>query len=74
MREKTEKEKQRTILFRVIQEISKDNMDMYYSSHSDTASEVYEYIQNSKSLPREDQELVKDLKVDQISIILSLKS
>lgn len=72
--EKTQKEVQKEILNKMIREISKTNMDMYYSSHSDMANEVEIAISEKKFLTREELDNVKDLKATDISILLSLNS
>jgi hypothetical protein len=72
--EKTEKELQKEILYKLIKEISKENMDMYYSSHSDMANEIEIAVEENNYLTRKDLDLIRDLKATEISIMLSLNS
>lgn len=72
--EKTEKELQKEILYKMIKEISKNNMDMYYSSHSDMANEIEIAVKENQYLTRKELDVIRDLKATDISIMLSLNS
>lgn len=72
--EKTQRVKQKEIINKIIKILAKDNMQMYYNSHSDIANEIVNYIKSKNELNKNELELISQLSATDISIILSLNS
>jgi len=71
--EELKTEKQKKIISEIIAELSKENMDLYYTDSSTIANLVIEKIQN-KEISTEKFDLVKDLKTHDVLILMSYNS
>lgn len=74
MKEIRNSDRQREVVRKIIKDLTQEHMDMYYNSTSDTANEIYKYIQNGEKLNQEEKELVGGLSARDISLLLSLNT
>lgn len=72
--EKLKVDQQKEVINSIVNELSKESPDLYYTDSSTISSLVYERIQGDNSLSREKLELVDSLSADDILILLSYKS
>jgi len=74
MNDKTEQEKRRKVLTKIIKDLTEDNIDMYYNSTSDTSNLIKDYIEKKKNLSKDELDLVQDMSARDISLLLSINS
>lgn len=67
-------QKQRKLLQRLVEDLSKTNPELYYQSTTQIARELAEHIDDGKSLSHEERELLKTLDQRGIEMLLSLHS
>lgn len=67
-------QKQRKLLQRLVEELSKDNSDLYYQSTSQIARVLLEHVEGGKNLNHEERELLQPLDQRGIEMLLSLHS
>lgn len=72
--EKLKVDQQKEVINSIVNELSKESPDLYYTDSSTISSLVYERIQGDNSLSREKLELVDSLSADDVLILLSYKS
>lgn len=73
MKEVTDQDRKRKVITKIIQELSKTNIDMYYNSTSDTSNAIEDFIKEGRYLNKNEIDLVKDMTAREISLLLSLK-
>lgn len=73
MKEKTDSQKIKEILFQIIDQLNKEDPSLYYLSTNEVSMEIVKYIQR-KNLRSHDYELVKDLTFEDIQIYISFNS
>ncbi len=61
------------ILKIALDNVTKEHMELYYSSTYEISEEIFKYI-NSSKLVEKQREIVKDLSIEDIQVILSLNS
>ncbi len=66
-------EKQKRRLEQLLQELSREHMDLYYQSTSEIAFQLKTYIRDGAKLDQEDRALLEPLSQSDIQIRLSLK-
>lgn len=67
-------QKQRKLLQRLVEDLSKTSPELYYQSTSQIARELVQHIENGKSLSHEERELLSTLDQRGIEMLLSLHS
>lgn len=67
-------QKQRKLLQRLVEDLSKTNPELYYQSTSQIARELVEHIDAGKGLIHEERELLQQLDQRGIEMLLSLHS
>ena len=73
--EKLKRDQQKEIINQLVNQLSKESADLYYTDSSTIASLVHHKIQNdSGQLSHQQMEIVKDLSNEDILILLSYKS
>lgn len=71
--EKLEIEKQKIIIDKIVRELTKEDIDLYYTDSSTVSHLVYEKI-NNNFLNKTDYEFVKELSANDILILMSYNS
>ena len=72
--EKLKATEQKEIINLLINELSKEDPNLYYTDSSTIATLVHDMIHNSETLNRQKKELVESLSSDDILILMSYKS
>lgn len=72
--EKLKVDQQKEIINKLVNELSNESPDLYYTDSSTISSLIYEKIHGSNNLTKTSLELVEDLSADDILILLSYKS
>jgi len=67
-------QKQKKLLQRLVEELSKTNPELYYQATSQIARELKTHIDHGASLNQEERELLQQLSQRDIEVILSLHS
>ncbi|MBD64786.1 MAG: hypothetical protein CME62_06240 [Halobacteriovoraceae bacterium] len=67
------RDKRKKIIARLVSELARENMDLYYTDSMTVSSLVVEKIAQKK-LPKQDYDLVKDFSARDIQILLSYNS
>ena len=66
--------KQRVLIKGIVDELAKTNPSFYYLSTIELAAEIKQHIHSPAALSHDDFQLVKDLKRQDIQLLLSLHS
>ena len=72
--EKLKVDQQKEVINKIVNELSNESPDLYYTDSSTISSLIYEKIHGSNNLTKTSLELVEDLSADDILILLSYKS
>lgn len=72
--EKLESNIKKEIINEIIKELSKINIDLYYTDSITIANLIYEEIQQGSLLSKQKKDIVKSLKPDDIHILISFKT
>lgn len=67
-------EKRKSIVNKLIQQLSNQHMDLYYTDSNTIANLVYEQIQNKENLNKDELDLMKGLSQKDIHILISYKT
>ncbi len=65
--------RQKEVIVEIINDLQRDDEDLYYSPTIEIAELVYEYI-NSDEMPIESKDIVRDLDRNDIQILMSIHS
>ncbi|MBO6509612.1 MAG: hypothetical protein JJ866_26180 [Roseibium sp.] len=68
----TDGERQKVLLRRLVNEVSRENPDLYYQSTSQVARTIRDHIAEGRGLNREEQVLMQRLNSRDLEILLSL--